>query len=77
MEKRTYTTEIPRLSDINRQKRLQRRRDRQALDNINGNHSSLVKRFYDSSSWKNLRRTYLMQHPVCELSLIEHKVLDA
>jgi 5-methylcytosine-specific restriction protein A len=72
-----YTTQIPKLSDINRERRQQRRAQNQRRYKMEMSHSGSVSKFYDSSSWKNLRLSYLMEHPLCELSLLEKRVIEA
>ena len=72
-----YTTQIPKLSDINRASRQQRRAQNQRRYKMEMSHSGEVSKFYDSSSWKNIRLAYLMEHPICELSLLEKQVIEA
>ena len=76
MEK-TYKTQIPRLSDINKANRLKRKADRQRLYKTLQTHTGQVSKYYDSPAWKNARMAYLMEHPLCELSMADHKVVEA
>ena len=77
MEEKNYTTTIPRLSDLNRERRLAGRAMRQRRYKHLQTHSGEVAQFYSSPAWRNLRDVYVRQHPVCELSLLEHRVMEA
>lgn len=67
---------IPRLEDINKDKYRKRRAERQKFYQMT-DHGSESTRFYQSPAWRNLRRAYLSERPLCELSIIEHKVIEA
>ena len=77
MENKQYTTDIPRLSEMNKERRLAGRAFRQRMDNQLQTHSGIASKFYASPSWRNLRDSFIRQHPVCELSLLEHHVITA
>lgn len=76
-EKKHYTTEIPRLSDMTKQRRLAGRAFRQRMYNEFQTHSGTAHKFYTSPAWRNVRDAFIREHPVCELSLIEHHILSA
>ncbi len=79
------TTEIPTLKN-SYQKRARARRNERAKMKRTGrlvafydqeDHSVEVQKFYNSSAWRNARNSYIKEHPVCELSLLEHQVKSA
>ena len=70
------TTEIPRLSELNRERYKARRRERQARYIMDQTQSGEAHRFYNSPVWKNTRQAYLMGHPIDELQLVEHTVIE-
>lgn len=74
-EASNYTTTIPRLSTINRDKYLKRKAERAMLYKQEG-HGQKVSKFYNSYAWKNARNAYIQEHPLCELSLIEQQVVS-
>ena len=76
-EKKILCTTIPRLSVGSKERRLEKRRRRVAFYDMNEMQSAETGKFYSSMPWKNARRAYISQHPVCELSLLENQVKPA
>ena len=77
MEEKNYTTTIPRLSDVNKQRRLAGRAMRQRMYTQMQTHSGEVSRYYASPAWRNLRDAFIKTHPVCELSLLSHHIVES
>lgn len=76
MQESTYITQIPRLSTTNSEAKMRKRVERaRAYGQID--HTLLKKRFYNSGAWKNARTAYFQEHPLCELSLVEKKIISA
>ena len=76
-EKKILCTTIPRLSVGSKERRLEKRRRRVAFYDLNEMQSAETAKFYSSMPWKNARRAYISQHPVCELSLLDNQVKPA
>ena len=72
-----YTTMIPRLSDYGKARSRQKRIERQNRYINEHTKSGDAHKYYNSTSWKSIRKIYMMTHPVDELALIEEKVLSA
>lgn len=72
-----YTTQIPRLADYGKARSRRKRTERQNRYINEQTKSGDAHRYYNSTSWKSLRKIYLMTHPVDELALLEEKVLSA
>ena len=72
-----YTTQIPRLSDLGKERSKRKKAERQSRYIQEQTHAGEASRYYNSTSWKSLRKIYLMTHPVDELELIKKKVVSA